>query len=104
MVPQCIDEGVAVIPGSPLARGMLAGNRTREGERRTTRAATDQFADFLYKPELDFDVVDRLDEVAREKGEPPARVALALLLHQPRGTAPIIGATKLEAVEERLAA
>jgi 1-deoxyxylulose-5-phosphate synthase len=104
MVPQCIDQGIAVIPWSPLARGLLAGNRTREGERRTTRAETDQFSDFLYKPEVDFDVVDRLEEVAREKGEPPARVALAWLLHKPGLTAPIIGATKLEQLEDALAA
>jgi aryl-alcohol dehydrogenase-like predicted oxidoreductase len=104
MIPQCIDQGVAVIPWSPLARGMLAGNRTREGERRTTRAETDQFSDFLYKPEVDFDVIDRLEEVAREKGEPPARVALAWLLHKPGLTAPIIGATKVEQLEDALAA
>ena len=104
MIPQCIDQGVAVIPWSPLARGVLAGNRSREGERRTTRAETDQFADFLYKPEVDFDVVDRLEEVAREKGEPPARVALAWLLHKPGVTAPIIGATKLGHLEDALAA
>src|SRR5437016_11306997 len=104
MIPQCIDQGVAVIPWSPLARGLLAGNRTREGERRTTRAETDQFADFLYKPEVDFDVVDRLDEVASEKGEAGARVALAWLLHRPGVTAPIVGATKLEQLEDALAA
>ena len=104
MIPQCIDQGVGVIPWSPLARGMLAGNRTREGERRTARAETDQFADFLYKPEVDFDVVDRLDEVAGEKGEPRARVALAWLLHKPGVTAPIVGATKLEHLDDALAA
>jgi aryl-alcohol dehydrogenase-like predicted oxidoreductase len=104
MIPQCIDQGVAVIPWSPLARGMLAGNRSREGEKRTTRAETDQFADFLYKPEVDFDVIDRLEEVAGEKGEPPAQVALAWLLHKPGVTAPIIGATKLGHLEDALAA
>jgi aryl-alcohol dehydrogenase-like predicted oxidoreductase len=100
MIPQCIDQGVGVIPWSPLARGLLAGNRTREGERRTTRAETDQFSDFLYKPEIDFDVVDRLEEVAREKGEPSARLALSWLLHKPGVTAPIIGATKPEHLED----
>ncbi len=104
MIPQCIDQGVGVIPWSPLARGMLAGNRTREGERRTARAETDQFADFLYKPEIDFDVVDRLDEVAGERGEPRARVALAWLLQKPGVTAPIVGATKLEHLDDALAA
>ena len=64
MIPQCIDQGVGVIPWSPLARGLLAGNRTRDGERLTTRAQTDAFGDSLYEPELDFAVVDRLAEVA----------------------------------------
>jgi aryl-alcohol dehydrogenase-like predicted oxidoreductase len=104
MIPQCIDLGVGVIPWSPLARGLLAGNRTRTGERRTTRAETDQFSDYLYKPELDFDVVDRLEQVAAERGEPAARVALAWLLHKPGVTAPIVGATKPEHLEDALAA
>src|ERR1700726_164695 len=64
MIPLCLDQGVGVLPWSPLARGLLAGNRTREGERLTTRANTDAFADSLYKPDLDFVVVDRVIEVA----------------------------------------
>ena len=64
MMPLCIDQGVGVIPWSPLARGMLAGNRTREGERRTTRSETDAFADFLYTHPVDFDIVDRVSEIA----------------------------------------
>src|SRR6202046_1162439 len=83
MIPLCIDQGVAVIPWSPLARGMLAGNRTREGEKRTTRSQTDAFGDSLYKPEIDFEVVDRATEVANERGVPSAQVALAWLLHKP---------------------
>src|SRR5579875_553489 len=59
MIPQCLDQGVGILPWSPLARGLLAGNRTRAGERLTTRARTDSFADTLYT-EQDFDVVDRL--------------------------------------------
>ena len=66
MIPQCIDQGVGVIPWSPLARGLLAGNRTRGGDKLTTRAQTDSFGDNLYKPELDFDVIERADEVARD--------------------------------------
>lgn len=104
MIPQCLDQGVAVIPWSPLARGLLAGNRTREGERQTTRAQTDAFADHLYKPELDFDVIDRLAEVAGERGDPPVQVALAWLLHKPGVTAPIVGATKLAHLNDALAA
>jgi aryl-alcohol dehydrogenase-like predicted oxidoreductase len=104
MIPQCIDQGVAVIPWSPLARGLLAGNRTREGEQLTTRARTDTFAASLYKPDVDFVVVDRASEVAAERGVPAAQVALAWLLHKPGVTAPIVGATKLEHLEHALAA
>ena len=104
MIPQCIDQGVAVLPWSPLARGMLAGNRTAAGERLTTRAQTDQFADSLYVPEVDFAVVDRVASVAQERGVSPAQVALAWLLHKPGVTAPIVGATKLEHLEDALAA
>jgi aryl-alcohol dehydrogenase-like predicted oxidoreductase len=104
MIPQCIDQGVGVIPWSPLARGLLAGNRTREGERKTARANTDQFSDYLYKPEVDFDVVERLVEVSDARGEKPAQVALAWLLHKPGVTAPIVGATKAEHLDDALAA
>src|SRR5499425_751389 len=83
MIPQCLDQGIGVIPWSPLARGVLAGNRTREGERLTTRAKTDAFGDNLYKPDVDFDVVDRLGEVAAGRGDAPQQVALAWLLHRP---------------------
>jgi aryl-alcohol dehydrogenase-like predicted oxidoreductase len=103
MIPLCINDGVGVIPWSPLARGLLTGNRTREGERRTIRAETDAFGENLYLDE-DFDIVDRLDEVAAERGLPPAQVALAWMLHKPGITAPIVGATKLEHVEDAIAA
>jgi aryl-alcohol dehydrogenase-like predicted oxidoreductase len=103
MIPLCINDGIGVIPWSPLARGLLTGTRTREGERRTTRAQTDGFQDVLYGA-ADFDVVDRLDEVAGERGLPPAQVALAWLLHKPGVTAPIVGATRLEHLEDALAA
>ncbi|HZR92435.1 MAG TPA: aldo/keto reductase [Gaiellaceae bacterium] len=104
MIPQCLDQGVAVLPWSPLARGLLAGNRTREGERLTTRASTDPFTDSLYTPEVDFPVVERAAEVAAARGLPPAQVALAWLLHKPGVTAPIVGATKVEHVDGALAA
>ena len=104
MIPQCLDQGVGVIPWSPLARGLLAGNRTRQGEKRTVRAQTDAFADHLYKPDFDFAVIDRLTEVAQARGERSARVALAWLLHKPGVTAPIVGATKAEHLEDALAA
>ncbi|HEX4484022.1 MAG TPA: aldo/keto reductase [Solirubrobacteraceae bacterium] len=104
MIPLCIDQGVGVIPWSPLARGMLAGNRTREGERRTTRSGSDPFADHLYSQPTDFDVVERVSEVAAERGVPAAQVALSWLLHKPGVTAPIVGATKLEHLHDALAA
>jgi 1-deoxyxylulose-5-phosphate synthase len=104
MIPQCIDQGVGVIPWSPLARGVLAGNRTREGEKRTTRSETDGFTDFLYNQPTDFDVVDRVAEVASERGVAPAQVALAWLLQKPGVTAPIIGATKPGHLEDAIAA
>jgi aryl-alcohol dehydrogenase-like predicted oxidoreductase len=104
MIPQCIDQGVAVLPWSPLARGLLAGNRTRAGERKTERARTDAFADSLYEPEVDFAVVDRVAEVADGRGVPSAQVALAWLLHKPGVTAPIVGVTKLAHLEDAIAA
>ena len=105
MIPQCIDQGVGVIPWSPLARGLLAGNRTRSGDRLTTRANTDRFGDLLYTQlDVDFDVVDRLLEVAEARGVPSAQVALAWLLQRPGVTAPIVGATKLGHLEDALAA
>ncbi len=104
MIPQCLDQGVGVIPWSPLARGILAGNRTREGERRTARANSDAFADSLYKPDVDFAVVDRATEVAEQRGVPSAQIALSWLLHKPGVTAPIVGATKLAHIEDALAA
>jgi aryl-alcohol dehydrogenase-like predicted oxidoreductase len=104
MIPQCLDQGVGVIPWSPLARGVLAGNRTREGGKLTTRSDTDAFTDYLYSQPTDFDVVDRVAEIAAAHGVPPAQVALAWLLRRPGVTAPIVGATKLGHLEDALAA
>jgi aryl-alcohol dehydrogenase-like predicted oxidoreductase len=103
MIPQCLDQGIGVIPWSPLARGVLAGSKTRDGARHTTRAGTDPLVDSLYS-ESDFDVVDAVTEVAAERGVPPAQIALAWLLHRPGVTAPIVGATKGRHVEDALAA
>ena len=104
MIPLCLDQGVGVIPWSPLARGVLAGNRTRSGEKLTTRSGTDDFTNYLYDQPTDFDVVDRVAEVAAERGVSAAQVALAWLLHKPGVTAPIVGATKPGHLEDALAA
>jgi aryl-alcohol dehydrogenase-like predicted oxidoreductase len=104
MIPLCIDQGVGVIPWSPLARGILAGNRTREGEKVTTRSETDAFADFLYTQPADYDIVDRVGEIAEARGVPMAQVALAWLLQRPGVTAPIVGATRQGHLEDALAA
>ncbi|HYA68678.1 MAG TPA: aldo/keto reductase [Acidimicrobiales bacterium] len=104
MIPQCVDQGIGVIPWSPLARGVLAGNRSRDGDRRTTRSGTDPFTDHLYGHPADFNVVERVAEVAAGRAVPPAQVALAWLLHKPPVTAPIVGATAVAHVEDALAA
>ena len=104
MIPQCLDQGVGVIPWSPLARGLLAGTVSASGERRTTRASTDRFLDSLYRPDLDLPVIDRAAEVAAERGVSGAQVALAWLLHKPGVTAPIVGATRTGHLEDALAA
>jgi 1-deoxyxylulose-5-phosphate synthase len=103
MLPLCRTMGVGVIPWSPLARGLLAGNRSRGGERHTARARTDAFADSLYG-ESDFAVIDAAAEVAAERELPPAQVALAWLLSRPGVSAPIVGATKLEHIDDAVAA
>ena len=102
MIPQCLDMRVGLLPWSPLARGTLA--RTSSGDGSTTRAGTDPFRESLYRPELDEPILDRLREVAAERAVPPAQIALAWLLHKPGVTAPIVGATKVEHVEDALAA
>jgi 1-deoxyxylulose-5-phosphate synthase len=104
MLPLCADQGAAVLPYSPLARGMLAGNRSRQGERRTARAGSDPLSDERHSTGADFDVADRLTEVAAQRGDPPAQVALAWLLSRPGVTAPIIGATRLGHIGDALAA
>jgi aryl-alcohol dehydrogenase-like predicted oxidoreductase len=104
MIPQCLDQRVGLLPWSPLARGLLAGSVTAAGERRTTRARTDPFLDSLYRPDLDLAVIDRAGEVAAERGVATAQVALSWLLHKPGVTAPIVGATRLEHLEDALAA
>jgi len=103
ILPLCRDQQIGVIPWSPLARGFLAGNRAREGGE-TVRAKSDSFARHLYFREDDFIVQQRLHEVASAKGVPPMQVALAWVMSKPVITAPIIGATKLNQLEESVTA
>ena len=103
MIPLCLDQGVGVIPWSPLARGLLTGSKERGGRRNTVRAGSDRYAEELYD-DADFDVVDAVRAVAGERGLPPAQVALAWLLGRPGVSAPIVGATKLAHLEDAVAA
>ena len=104
MLPLCRAQGVGVIPWSPLARGFLAGNRTREKGGETKRSRSDGFAHDMYYGDADFDVVDRLVELAKRRGARPAQVALAWLLGRPGVTAPIIGASKPSHLDDAVAA
>jgi aryl-alcohol dehydrogenase-like predicted oxidoreductase len=104
MIPLCRDAGIGLIPWSPLARGFLTGNRRREEYGDTSRAKTDDYAHKLYYRDSDFTVVERVAAIAKERGVPQAQVALAWLLHQPGVTAPIIGASKSQHLQDALAA
>jgi len=103
-IPLCLDQGIGLIPWSPLARGFLTGNRRKEDKGETTRAKSDDFAHSMYYQDSDFAVVDRVMEIARQRGVSNAQVALAWLLARPGVTAPIIGASKLQHLEEALKA
>lgn len=104
MNPYCQSEGIGLIPWSPLARGFLAGNRSREDWGATVRAKTDAFAQEMYYHESDFTVVERVVELAVQRGVRPAQIALAWILNRPAVTAPIIGASKLSHLEDALGA
>jgi 1-deoxyxylulose-5-phosphate synthase len=103
MIPLCIDQGIGVIPWSPLARGFLAGNRHSGGTGDTVRARTDDIARDMYFRESDFAVADAACAIARERGVTPAQIACAWILQGPGVTAPIIGATRLNHIKELLA-
>ena len=103
MIPLCLDQKIAVIPWSPLARGLLTGNRTRE-RNETLRAKTDEFGKILYKVDSDFDIIDRLSQVATLRELPNAQIALAWMLSKPGITSPIIGASKPGHLEDVVAA
>jgi aryl-alcohol dehydrogenase-like predicted oxidoreductase len=104
MMPLCADQGVGVIPWSPLARGFLAGNRHKGGGGETTRSKSDPFGAKIYYRDDDFAVVDRLTEVAKQLGKPNMQVALAWMMTKPFVTAPIIGASKPHHLDDAVAA
>jgi aryl-alcohol dehydrogenase (NADP+) len=100
MIPLCRAEEIAVIPWSPLARGLLAGSRKAQ----TLRSRADDYAHKLYTREADDRVVDCVEQMAGNRGVPPAQVALSWLLHKPGITAPIIGASKPHHLDDAVAA
>ena len=104
MLPLCREEGIGVIPWSPLARGFLAGNRRSPDDADTARGRTDTFGHGLYYAPEDFTVAERCADVARDKGVTPAQIALAWVLRQPGVTSPIVGASKLDQLEQAVAA
>jgi aryl-alcohol dehydrogenase (NADP+) len=104
MLPLCREEGIAVTPWSPLARGFLAGGRRPVDYGDTLRARTDAYAQGLYYQPSDFEVLERVTEVARQRGVSNARVALAWVLQQPGITAPIVGASKTIHLDDAIAA
>ncbi len=104
MIPLCRDQGVGLIPWSPLARGFLAGNRTRDKKGETTRAQNDPYAYELYYRDNDFQIVERVTQLAKQRGVTNTQIALAWLLNKPEITAPIIGATKPHHLPDAVAA
>lgn len=100
MIPLCKDQGVGLIPWSPLARGFLAGNRRKQDWGETTRAKSDPFAQEMYYRDSDFQVVERVVELAARMGHKPAQVALAWLLNKHDVDSPIVGATKMYQLED----
>jgi aryl-alcohol dehydrogenase-like predicted oxidoreductase len=104
MIPLCLDQGIGLIPWSPMARGFFAGNRHKQGGGETLRAQNDPFADRLYFRPEDFTIAERAWEVATEHKASGSQIALAWLLAKPHITAPIVGASKLEHLDQSIAA
>jgi aryl-alcohol dehydrogenase-like predicted oxidoreductase len=104
MIPLCIHEGVGVIPWSPLARGLLTRPRAASEKRATTRAETDTFGNEMYAGQVDWEIVDAVQRIAEQRGVSMAQVALAWVLSRPGITAPIVGATKLEQLQDAIEA
>jgi aryl-alcohol dehydrogenase (NADP+) len=104
MLNLCLDQGIGVIPWSPLARGFLAGGRASPGEGNTERARSDEFAPRLYYREPDFAVVEAVSEIAKARGVTNMQIALAWVLKNPAITSPIIGASKAHHLDDALGA
>ena len=104
MIPLCADQGIGIIPWSPLARGFLAGNRTPEKSGETTRSKSDEFAHLMYYQPEDFTIVDRVRDVAASIGKTMPQVALAWMLSKPFVTAPIVGASRVAHLEQAVEA
>ncbi|MGA2762015.1 MAG: aldo/keto reductase [Spirochaetia bacterium] len=104
MIPLCVDQGIGIIPWSPLARGFLAGNRSRDKGGETTRSKSDDFAHGMYYQEEDFVTVDRVATVAKDMGKTMPQVALAWMLSKPYITSPIVGASKLPHLDQAVEA
>jgi aryl-alcohol dehydrogenase (NADP+) len=104
MIPLCLDQGVGLIPWSPMARGFFAGDRKRGGGGDTVRSNSDPFGKILYFRDEDFPVAERAWEVANERGVSGSQIALAWMLNKPHITAPIIGTTKMDHLEQAIAA
>jgi aryl-alcohol dehydrogenase (NADP+) len=104
MIPLCIDQGIGLIPWSPMARGFFSGNRKPGGGGETARSKSDPFANELYFREGDFKVADRVQEIAKERGVSGSQVALAWVLSKPHIAAPIIGSSKIEHLDQAIAA
>jgi aryl-alcohol dehydrogenase-like predicted oxidoreductase len=104
MIPLCMDQGIGLIPWSPMARGFFAGNRKRGGGGETTRAQSDPFANELYFREEDFVIAERAAEVAKSHNATASQIALAWVLSKPYITTPIIGSTSLGHLDQAIAA
>lgn len=103
MIPFCVDQGIAMIPWSPLARGFLAGNRKRGEKTASLREQHDQYGHGLYYADADYDIVDRVVEIAKQKAVLPIQVALAWVMSKPGIAAPIVSATRMEQLDQLIA-
>jgi 1-deoxyxylulose-5-phosphate synthase len=104
IIPLCNAEGIGIIPWSPMARGFLAGNRRKEDRGDTLRSKTDEYSHMLYYNDADFKIAERTGELAARRSVSPSQIALAWILHKDGVAAPIIGASKMQHLEEAAAA